>query len=245
MQLTLIKPDWSAPTRVKAVSTTRVSGVSQGCFRGLNVGDHVGDRTADVQTNRDLLQRHCGLAIQPFWMQQTHSVIVHDVTDASEPPVGDACITDQVERACAVMTADCLPVLLTNTSGSQVAAVHAGWRGLADGIIEATVQRFDCGASDILAWMGPCIGPNAFEIGLEVATELGGPEAAYRASVDDENKLFANLPLLAEDRLRKLGVKSISHANECTHSQPQRFYSYRRDGQTGRMATLIWLSPER
>jgi len=138
------------------------------------------------------------------------------------------------------MTADCLPVLLCTKDGSQVAAVHAGWRGLADGIIEKTVALFDSKVSDLLAWCGPCIGPNAFEVGLEVQQSLGGPSSAYTPHADN-TKVYAHLHRLAEHRLNEVGLSDCYFSERCTYSEPDQFFSYRRDGVTGRMASLIWL----
>ena len=238
----LIEPNWPAPLGVRAVSTTRSGGVSLEPFATLNLGEHVGDDANKVAENRRLLARELGLSKEPIWLNQTHSTAVLKVKTnrVCAPLNADGAITAQHGLACVVMTADCLPVLLTNQAGTQVAAVHAGWRGLAEGIIEIAIAEFACPASDILAWLGPCIGLDAFEVGLEVSQQLGGPVTAYKPHLDP-NKIYADVRVLARHRLTQLGVDQVYQSNHCTYSEPQRFFSYRRDGQTGRMASLIWI----
>jgi YfiH family protein len=175
---------------------------------------------------------------------------VVDADLAAEFEIGaevDGTFSMQANTVCAVMTADCLPLLLTNQAGDQVAAIHAGWRGMANGIIENAVALFNCHAAEVIAWAGPCIGPSKFEIGPEVRVQLGGPDSAYRKiedSVDHNNRLLADLYQLCGHRLAAVGVTNYSHANACTYLDEHHFYSYRRDGQCGRMATLIWIDNE-
>ncbi|MBX2849404.1 MAG: peptidoglycan editing factor PgeF [Acidiferrobacterales bacterium] len=241
MALEFIKPNWPAPSNVRAVSTTRLGGVSRGIYESFNLGLHVGDEPERVWDNRIQLVNELSLSQQPLWLEQTHSTKLVKFRESETPVAADASYTTESNEVCAVMTADCLPLLLTDNEGTQVAAVHAGWRGLAEGIIEQSVASFSLPNNRLLAWTGPCIGEGAFEVGLEVKQRLGGPQTAYR-SHSDPQKVYANLSLLAEHRLRALGVERIYHSEMCTHDDSARFFSYRRDGQTGRMASLIWLT---
>lgn len=259
----IVIPNWPAPPNIKAFSTTRLGGVSQPPYKGLNLGAHVGDISSVVSANRTRLELELGLPKQPIWLDQTHSVNVVDLAngsfsasaDGSLPANGslsaegslsadgpikaDGSFTSAKGQVCAVMTADCLPLLLTDRAGSFVAAVHAGWRGMADGIIERALAAIACNTSHVLAWAGPCIGAAHFEVGLEVKEQLGGPSSAYSPHPNSA-KVYADLVALAKQRLLDKGVKEFYSANLCTYSDPQRFFSYRRDGMTGRMATLIW-----
>lgn len=239
----LIIPDWPVAANVKAVTTTRTGGVSQQPYQGLNLGLHVGDKAEDVQRNRQLLQQQLGLDESPAWLNQIHSsrVLVLDAPLATVPDA-DGSYTRETGIACTVMTADCLPVLLCDKAGTQVAAVHAGWRGLADGIIEAALEKFTVPAGQILAWMGPAIGPDAFEVGGEVREQfVAAMPQAEQAFRPHGNKWLADLYLLARQRLQQFGVTEIYGGESCTFGEPEQFYSYRRDGVTGRQASLIWL----
>jgi YfiH family protein len=234
--------------------TLREGGVSRGPWgtpageaRGLNLGDHCGDDPVDVSRNRAILRGL--LPAEPRWLQQVHGT---DVLDADlqvrgrEPPVADAVVSVGRRVVLAVMTADCLPVLLTNRSGSIVGVAHAGWRGLCAGILERTVDALSARTDDHrwLAWLGPAIGPQRFEVGDEVreAFVSHAPRAslAFRPAANT-GKWFADLDLLARQRLEDCGVAEVSGGGLCTVSDPARFYSYRRDGITGRMASVIWL----
>jgi YfiH family protein len=248
--MNLIHPQWSAPDNVKAISTTRLGGVSDGVYKGFNLGLHVSDDQAKVNQNRDALQRELGLKHRPYWLDQVHSTIVSAVDSSLcksaqgfSAPQADGSFTFESNLACVVMTADCLPLLLTNREGNQVAAVHAGWRGLADGVIDNAIKSFSCPTNQIIAWLGPCIGANAFEVGSEVRDKLGGPDKAYKPS-PNSGRYMADLPALAADRLRTLAVEDISFSQLCTYSDTKRFFSYRRDGQCGRMASLIWMEKD-
>jgi YfiH family protein len=247
----LIVPDWSGlPAGVGALMTTRRGGVSQAPYDdgagggGLNLGSHVGDGPQDVQRNRDLLQAL--LPAQPAWLAQVHGAAVVDAA-AGEPVEADGSIAVGPGVVCAIQTADCLPVLFCNAAGSVVGAAHAGWRGLAAGVLENTVARMRrAGAGDeILAWLGPAIGPQKFEVGAEVRqTFMARDAAADRAFAPveaRENKYLADIYLLARLALARAGVERVSGGGLCTVSDPQRFYSFRRDGVTGRMAALVWL----
>lgn len=237
-----ITPDWPAPKRVRAVTTTRAGGVSRPPYDSLNLGDHVGDDPAAVATNRRRLQQALGLPAQPGWLKQVHG---NCPVDAATHPAGgeaDAVYTRRAGLVCAVMTADCLPLLLCDRQGSVVAAVHAGWRGLLNGVIERSVGRMGAPQA-LLAWMGPAIGPQAFEVGDEVRRAFVAADAASAAAFrpSDSGRWLADIYALARGRLARCGVTAVSGGEYCTYSQPERFYSYRRDGRTGRMASLIWL----
>ncbi len=241
-ELPLILPDWPAPHQVRAVSTTRSGGTSGGAFASLNLGDHVGDNPQDVAANRAILASQ--LHAEPLWLTQVHGTAVIDAAQATPGSEADAAISHQPGRACSVMTADCLPVLFCDRHGSTVAAAHAGWRGLHAGILEETVKSMQVPASDILAWLGPAIGPQAFEVGEEVRTAFLSRDnqaaLAFRHGKQD-GKWWADLYLLARQRLAACGVSRIYGGTRCTFSEADTFFSYRRDGQTGRMASLIWL----
>jgi YfiH family protein len=241
-----IVPDWTAPDRVGSLATSRRGGFSTGVFAGLNLGDHVGDDPAAVAANRERVRRRIGA--QPVWLRQVHGTRVIDAADSTEahPPEADAAFVRQAGIACAVMTADCLPVLLCDTEGTVVAAAHAGWRGLLAGVIEATVAAMKAPRRNLLAWLGPAIGPQAFEVGGEVraAFVAADPDAAEAFRPFGNGKWLADIDLLARQRLEKQGVTRVFGGGFCTVSETARFYSYRRDGQTGRMASLIWLKVE-
>ncbi len=241
----LIQPDWPAPAGVRAISSTRVGGLSDGPYAGLNLGSHVGDDRAVVAGNRQLLSAAAAMPQPPFWLEQVHGVQVFALPAASpEPITADAAYSDRPGQVCAVMTADCLPVLFCDARGQQVAAAHAGWRGLAAGVLENTLASFAAGAQ-IMAWLGPAIGPSAFEVGSEVVQQFttSDPRAAAAFVQQSEHKWLADLYQLARLRLQRAGVQAIYGGDHCTFSEPELFYSYRRDGQTGRMASCIWLQP--
>jgi len=243
----LIEPDWPAPANVKALQTTRLGGVSLGSFKSLNLGGHVADNELHVEQNRRRLAEH--LPSLPLWLQQVHGTAVVNEFQALNQPEADGAYTKEINQVCAVMTADCLPVLFCNESGTQVAAVHAGWRGLAAGILEKTLNTFDCKNEAILVWLGPAIGPNAFEVGLPVYDAFcqGQAEAldCFKKLKNEggggEDKWHADLYSLARLRLKKAGIQQIYGGEECTFTNAEHFFSYRRDGETGRMATCIWL----
>jgi polyphenol oxidase len=237
-----IIPQWSAPPHVRAVSTLRSGGVSQGRFASLNLGLHVGDDASHVQKNRDSLASALELPTAPLWLDQHHSCTVVCADDA-ETRHADASFTATSGIVCAIMTADCLPVLLCDSKGSKVAAIHAGWRGLAHGIIEATTMAL--GDSSLVAWLGPAIGVDAFEVGDDVRSiftaRMGEMADTAFKPHKIRNKWYADIYALARIALLRAGVSSVYGGERCTCSEPEQFFSYRRDGQTGRMATLIWL----
>jgi YfiH family protein len=237
----MIVPNWNAPKNVKAFATTRIGGVSQAPYQGFNLGMHVGDNPELVQRNRQLIVEQLSMPSDPVWLNQTHSTDVVNIhQQASNVIDADGAFTDVANRVCAVMTADCLPVLLCNAAGTKVAAVHAGWRGLANGILEQALTQFD---DDVLAWLGPAIGPSAFEVGgdvLQAFCDVDSRAIDAFTSGANEGKWLANIYQLATQRLHRAGVKEVASSNLCTYSDAQRFYSYRRDGVTGRQATFIW-----
>lgn len=237
-----IVPDWPVSTRVRALITTRKGGVSIGNYDSMNLGDHVGDDINHVIKNRQLLRDL--LPSEPNWLKQVHGTNVVVASADFACPEADAVMTKQRAVVCSILTADCLPVLLCDESASVVAAAHAGWRGLSNGVIEQTVNAMQVAPSKIYAYLGPAIGPRAFEVGVEVRQvfiEKMGEEAKLAFTVHSRNKYMADLYLLAKQKLLKLGVDQIYGGEYCTYSDTQRFFSYRRDGITGRMAALIWL----
>lgn len=236
----LIVPSWPAPPNVRAVQTTRIGGVSAAPYDGFNVGDHVNDNVQHVARNRQLLST-C-VPTEPVWMRQVHGTHVLDAAKSSCIETADAAFTNKTNVVCAVMTADCLPILLCDKQGSLVAAVHAGWRGLFDGVIEATVKAMHAEGCDLLAWLGPGIGPDAFEVGEEVMAQfVEKDKQAESAFKPHGQRYFADLYAIAKQRLSQLGVTQVYGGDLCTYTEASRFFSYRRDGVTGRMATLIWL----
>ena len=249
----LIRPDWPAPAHVHAISTTRSGGASEAPYASLNLGTHVGDDVDVVAANRAQLCREAGLTTAPGWLDQVHGTLVADF-DAADPdrhrvpPTADAAITMRPGRVCVIMTADCLPVLLTDREGRAVAAAHGGWRGLVGGIVEATVAAFEArglAADSLLAWLGPAIGPAAYEVGPDVAEKLdaGSNSTGGAAALTPGRAGHWQLDLyqLARTRLAACGVEAVYGGGECTFSDSTRFYSYRRDGVTGRQASLIWI----
>lgn len=243
MQPELLLPDWPAPARVRAVQTTRHGGCSEGVYASLNLGDHVGDDPVRVTANRDALS--AGLPAVPYWLQQVHGTTAMRLP-AADSNIADAAWTTLPGQVCVVMTADCLPVLLCDRAGLVVAAIHAGWRGLCHGVIEATVGAMGCPPENLLAWLGPAIGPEAFEVGPEVRAAFleRDPRAAAAFVSGDGDRWLADIYQLARQRLHHLGVQAIYGGGQCTYQDAERYFSYRRDGQTGRMATCIWIAAE-
>ncbi|MDM8559378.1 peptidoglycan editing factor PgeF [Candidatus Parabeggiatoa sp. HSG14] len=239
----LITPNWPAPAKVKAYTTTRCGGHSQSPYNGLNLADHVGDDTEAVIANRTELVETLNLPLEPIWLQQVHGTQVIAGYSKNRGCTADASFSTLPGQVCVVMTADCLPVLFCNRVGTCVAAVHAGWRGLAGGILEATLQRLNMPAENILVWLGPAIGPQAFEIGDEVYKAFVDflPQAVDAFKPSRKGHWLADLYLLARQRLAHQGVTAIYGGDFCTYTDVERFYSYRRDKVTGRMASLIWL----
>ncbi|MBA5764515.1 peptidoglycan editing factor PgeF [Vibrio sp. 404] len=240
--MSFIVPNWKVPKQVKAISSTRIGGYSLERYQGLNLGSHVGDDLETVIKNRQALTQLSEMPNSPIWLNQTHSTDVVLVNQPTELTLdADGLFTSQSGIVCSAMTADCLPVLLTNTQGNQVSAVHAGWRGLANGIVENAVNMFD---GEVIAWLGPAIGPDAFEVGedvLQAFCDFDTKAIDAFIPTGKQGKWWANMELIATQRLSKLGVTQVFSSGLCTYSDPKRFYSYRRDGVTGRQASLIWL----
>jgi YfiH family protein len=235
-----IVPDWPAPANVKAFITTRAGGSSIGPYAGLNLGLRTDDDPLAVEANRRRLR--AALPDEPKWLRQVHGCEVVDADALASVPEADAAVARSANTVCAVLVADCIPVLLADRAGSAVAIAHAGWRGLARGVLERAVERLDRPPEELLAYLGPGIGPGAFEVGADVRDAfLAGDaraEAAFRPRAP--GKWMADLFLLARQRLARCGITRMHGGDLCTHSDPRRFYSYRRDGATGRMAALIW-----
>nr|WP_033374992.1 peptidoglycan editing factor PgeF [Leeia oryzae] len=240
----LIVPQWQAPNGVKALATTRLGGVSQAPFDALNLGSHVNDRIDDVTQNRHLLDAF--LPASPVWLQQVHGIAVVDLDSAhADVPVADAVISRRKGQVCAVQTADCLPVLFADVHGTVVGAAHAGWRGLCHGVLEATLSAMAVDPADVVVWLGAAIGPDAFEVGDEVRAAFMAvdPAAAQAFVAGKPGKWLADIYQLARLRLQQAGVgrQHIFGGDLCTYTDRQRFFSYRRDQQTGRQASLVWL----
>ena len=235
-----IVPDWPAPAGVRAAVTTRAGGVSLPPYDSLNLGTNTDDSPEAVAENRRLLRHALALPAEPAWLWQVHGVTV--VRAERAPAEADASWTDRPGVVCAVLTADCLPVLFCDRAGEAVAAAHAGWRGLANGVLEATVAAMGCPPAELMAWLGPAIGPDAFEVGDEVRARFLAQDAAcgdcFRPS--PQGRWLADLYALARRRLRTLGLERVYGGGFCTFHDRERFFSYRRDGRTGRMASLIW-----
>jgi len=239
----IIRPDWPVAANVHAISTTRRGGASYGAYDSLNLADHVGDEPHRVQQNRRLLATAQQLPAKPAWLDQQHGCNVACIDEGPPQVAADAAYTHRGAKICAVLTADCLPVLLCDEEGTRVAAVHAGWRGLAAGIIEAALDKLEPEKRRIYAWLGPAIGPQVYEIDNVVRSRLlqadSQADAAFVAT--REGHWTADIYELARRRLLCAGVKDIFGGDFCTFRDPERFFSYRRQGACGRMASLIWL----
>jgi len=238
------RPHWSAPSRVRAAFTQRAGGASLAPYDSLNLGDHVGDLASAVAQNRRRLREALSLPAEPLWLEQVHGIGVLDADgfDGSLAPRADAAVTRQCGRVLAVLVADCLPVLFATRDGSAIAVAHAGWRGLAAGVLEATIAAL-AAPEPPHAWLGPSIGASHFEVGEEVREAFVAQDAAAGAAFapNERGRWLCDLHALASMRLAALGLASVAADLSCCYEQPRRFYSYRRDGVTGRMAALIWL----
>ena len=242
-----LQPRWPAPAGVRAAMTTRAGGVSTGAFASFNLATHVGDDPAAVAENRRRLREALALPAEPAWLEQVHGPRVAILPGFAGAPA-DAAVAFTPGSVCAVLVADCLPVFLASRDGDRVGIAHAGWRGLASGVVEATVAALGGEPGRLVAWLGPAIGPRAFEVGAEVRDAFlahdGGCDGACGGSFRPgrEGRWLADLPALARRRLAAAGVGAVTGGEYCTYSDPTRFYSYRRDGATGRMAALAWLA---
>lgn len=241
-----IAPHWQAPNNVIALSTARKGGYSLAPYDSFNLGLHVGDEQHLVEKNRQLLIEQGNLPHYPKFLNQIHSTQVIELPNNDEVINADAAYTNQANQVCLVMTADCLPVLFTTQKGDEVAAAHAGWRGLCEGILENTVAKFSCPKNEIIAWLGPAISQQYFQVGEEIldAFLVHDPHStqAFIADRTESGKYFADLYQLARFRLNALGINKIFGGEFCTYSGKDKFFSYRRDKQTGRMASLIWFT---
>jgi len=243
-------PDWPVPANVRAVITLRSKGQSQTPFDSFNLAQHVGDDPQRVNSNRQLLMQALGLSAQPIWLNQVHGTEVVYAPEVHRLATADGCYSDQVGQACVVLTADCLPVLFCNQEGTQVAAAHAGWRGLCGGILRNALAHFRSNET-VLAYFGPAIGPQIFEVGSEVLKAFlsSARNAEHQQSIERAfvtgvgGRYLADLYALARAELRSCGVSQIFGGDFCSYSQPKQFYSYRRDQITGRNASLVWLEP--
>jgi YfiH family protein len=245
-----IRASWPAPDNVHALTTTRncsheQPGKSTGVYASFNLAEHVYDQTSDVSSNRQLLNEHFKLPSEPAWLKQTHSDRVIKLDEVGQKELeADASWTTDTNIVCAVLTADCLPVFFTNSTGSCVAIAHAGWRGMLNGIISSTFNASDIEADDCMVWLGPAIGPNFFEVGDDVRQDFLAKDGACSQAFIKKDALhwMCDLYQLARIELEQLGIHNTSGGDLCTYSDKERFYSYRRDGETGRMASLIWIA---
>jgi YfiH family protein len=236
-------PDWPAPARVRAFVTTRAGGVSRGEYFSMNLGNRSGDEPADVERNRLIVRAH--LPAQPRWMAQVHGADVADLDRLGDDdvPTADAATTGLPGRVGVVLTADCMPLFLCDEGAQRVGVAHAGWRGMAAGVIEKTVEALHADPARVMAWMGPTIGPSAFEVGAEVRAAFLAADADASAAFTQHkpDKYMADLYALARLRLRRAGVRRIHGGGFCTHGEADRFFSYRRAQESGRMGAFIWM----
>ncbi|WP_255531337.1 peptidoglycan editing factor PgeF [Polynucleobacter sp. MWH-Post4-6-1] len=247
LDMAVLTAQWDAPLSIRTRVTTRNGGVSMTPYSSLNLGDHVGDLPENVFTNRAIIRK--ALPNEPIWLKQVHGTQVS--TPSNRLIEADAIVSNVANEVLAIMTADCLPVLFTNTSGTEVGAAHAGWRGLCAGVLENTVKEMRNlhlhGSENILAWLGPAIGPEVFEVGQDVVDAFDDfgvnyPQEAFTPIAQKPGKYLANIYMLARSRLQAAGVGQIYGGQFCTVSQSDQFFSYRRDGVTGRFVSLIWIA---
>ncbi len=240
-QVSWIEADWPTPANIKAGTTTRCGGVGRGRYESFNLALHVGDEPDAVKQNRQTLTRVLNLPSEPHWLNQRHGCDVS--TDNHRMKDADAGLSSETNRVCVVMTADCLPVLISDVKGTCVAAIHAGWRGLAAGIITSTIKKMPATGDQLLVWLGPAIGPEAFEVGPEVRASFVCKNSAYADAFvpNKSEKYFMNIYQAARIELQTLGVERVYGGDFCTFENGEQFYSHRRDQQTGRMASLIWI----
>lgn len=239
-----ITPNWPAPESICAVTTTRLGGVSVSPYDQFNLAEHVGDLGEHVLANREILRNKLNLPAEPTWINQIHSAIAISAHPTNTGKEADATYTHERKQVCAILTADCLPLLICSKQGSHVAAIHAGWRGLATGVIAATLRGLQLAGSELLAWLGPAIGGANYEVGHEVREQFiqHDPQLAAAFTPSPNQRWLADLYTIAKLQLAALGVTQVYGGEFCTFSDKKRFYSYRRDGsQTGRMASLIWI----
>ena len=241
----ILRPDWPVPANIHAFTTTRLGpGVSELPFYRFNLGARCGDAPAAVRANREALRREYGLPGEPLWLHQVHGIeVVSDDGMRGSDPLADAAVTTQSASVLAVLTADCLPVLFCNTSGTEVAAAHAGWRGLAAGMLEATVTAMRSAPHELMAWLGPAAGPQRYEVGEDVRQAFLAADAAAASAFTPTRPghFLIDMPAIARQRLAACGVTQVYGGEHCTLTDI-RFYSHRREQRTGRMASLIWMT---
>lgn len=228
-----------------ALTTTRAGGVSQGAYNGLNLADHVADKLEHVTKNRQIISQSLNIE-EPIWLKQVHGVQVANTATANHHAEADAIYSNQINQVCAVLTADCLPLLFCNQAASKVAAAHAGWRGLAGGVIESTVDTLQEKPENLMVWLGPAIGSTCFEVGQDVFDAFVSDDDRAVSSftkIDDKHYL-ADIYQLARLRLKRIGIENIYGGGLCTYTDEKRFYSFRKNKITGRMASMIWISPK-
>lgn len=250
-----IYPYWTAPKSIHAFTSTRTGGVSLAPFASLNMGDRTGDNLEHIAENRRRITQVEQIPSEPYWLVQTHSTIALDIsqialqapssnTNSYQTFEADASYTNQPKQVCVVLTADCMPILFCTKTGDEVAAAHAGWRGLCNGILEETIKKFSSSPSNIIVWMGPAISAKKFEVGLEVKQQFEKvdrkAQEAFKLINPTEQKYLANLYLIAKQRLQALGITQIFGGDYCTYTEQDKFFSYRREKRTGRMASMIW-----
>jgi YfiH family protein len=242
MDLAFLRPEWPARSGVRAAFTLRTGGVSEGPYESLNLGAHVGDRPEDVRTNRERVRTVLELPSEPAWLEQVHGTDVRELGRQTGSGSADAVIVREPGAVAVIQVADCLPVLFASVDGTRVAAAHAGWRGLAAGVLERTVSRLALEPAKLLAWIGPGIGAGHFEVGAEVRAEFltRDADAVQAFAPNSRGRWQCDLAMLAKQRLRKAGLTQIFGGHWCTYEDGERFFSFRRDGRCGRMAALIW-----
>ena len=245
----MIRPSWPAPERVKALVSTRRGGVSLPPWGSFNLASHVGDEKKNVLHNRQIFQEYLGPGLKPQWLNQIHGTTVLEASATTEIVDADAIFSREIKQVCAVLTADCLPVFFCDKAASIVAVSHAGWRGLGSGILEETLAKFPVRSEEILAYLGPAIGPRHFEVGEDVRAfyHQNYPQLVYKKifspSIKDKKKFFMDIYEAARQILNRQGISHIYGGDLCTYSDTEKFYSYRREGVCGRMASCIWLEP--
>jgi len=252
-EINIITPEWPAPAQVKAAISTRRGGVSQAPYDSLNLATHVGDNADDVAKNRELLKQALQLENEPVWLNQTHSDKVVEANSYVAGDEADACYTSAVNKPCVVLTADCLPILVCNKQGTWVQAIHAGWQGIARRVIESSILAYPGQKTDLIAYLGPAIGEESFEVQSDVVEACTADltsaqkkifiKKCFKPIEGKEGYFLSNLYELGRQRLHKCGVQEVFGGNFCTYKDSDRFFSYRRDKECGRMASLIWLSP--
>lgn len=240
----IVSANWPAPANVRALTTVRAGGISRAPYESFNLGDHVGDDPEAVRQNRTRLRAALTLPAEPLWLRQVHGVHVVDAANASPGAAADGAWTDRPGVVCAVLTADCLPIFLCDQQGTKVALLHAGWRGLAGGIVDSGLRAMSRPPEEVLVWFGPAIGPDSYEVGDDVRRVFldDDPDAAGAFRPAGAGRWSADLYALARRQLRQRGVCAVNGGERCTLRERDTFYSFRRDGATGRMASLIWLA---